>query len=83
MAALLSVDQQLQRLDNIGIFIPVFVPDIGNGYGSALRCTSIFDGYQIAIVGYFETFVYIVTVEVDVFRNPPRYCFIFERNFGK
>ena len=37
LAALLSVDQQLQRLGNVGIFVPVFVPDIGNGYGSAFR----------------------------------------------
>ena len=83
LAALLSVDQQLQRLGNVGIFVPVFVPDIGNGYGSAFRSTSIFDGYQIAIVGYFETFVYIVAVEVDVFRNPPRYRFHIRAEFRK
>jgi len=47
LAVLLSVDQQLQRLGNVGVFVPLFVPDIGNGYGSALRCISIFDEYQI------------------------------------
>ena len=81
LAVPLSVDQQLQCLDNVGIFVPVFVPDIGNGYGSALRCSSVFDEYQIAVVGYFETFVYIVAVEVDVFRNPPRYCFHIRAEF--